>query len=106
MFLEMELAQGSVRDYLQMWGQSFAKSTRAFVPPGLANAWLANICNGLRKLHALEIAHRDVKPDNMLVRFDGALRPVVKLLDFSLEAEEVAARRWTIPLRPCWDVLR
>jgi serine/threonine protein kinase len=63
-------------------------SLRAFINPGQplpitwAAAVAAQICTVLSHAHAVPVVHRDLKPDNVLVCADGA----VKLLDFGIAA--------------------
>jgi serine/threonine protein kinase len=50
------------------------------LPPGLAVDLVVQTARGLEAAHALGIVHRDVKPENVMIRRDG----LVKVLDFGL----------------------
>jgi serine/threonine protein kinase len=84
--IEMDIAQGSVRCFLKLWGQNFAATPArfAYTPDNIADQWLLDSSNGVRALHACKIAHRDMKPDNLLVYFHRARLLVVKVSDFGL----------------------
>lgn len=80
-YLAMELVRG--------------KPLRAFVgdpdiPLDRRLRWLVDIARALGAAHRAGIVHRDIKPDNVMVRPDG----VIKVLDFGI------ARRKTNPVDP------
>ena len=49
---------------------------------GDAAAYFSDACAAIARCHAVSVAHRDVKPENMLVAFDGRRRARVRLSDF------------------------
>jgi serine/threonine-protein kinase len=80
-FIAMELVTGtSLRRYVG--DASVAISTRL--------GWLADIAAALAAAHRARLIHRDVKPENVMIRDDGR----VKVLDFGL------ARRVAPPPEP------
>jgi ABC-type branched-subunit amino acid transport system substrate-binding protein len=70
-FLAMEYVQGTVLRELV---------GKADVPIAQRVKWLADVARALGFAHSRGIVHRDVKPDNVIVREDG----VVKVLDFGI----------------------
>jgi len=61
---------------------------RGRIPLQSALEWGAQLARGLAAVHAREIVHRDVKPENIFVTSDGH----VKLLDFGIAKLAEAAR--------------
>jgi serine/threonine-protein kinase len=69
-----------VMEYVE--GETLAEliARDAPLPTGRAVELLEQICQGLEHAHAAGLVHRDVKPQNLLVRQDG----VVKIADFGI----------------------
>jgi serine/threonine-protein kinase len=85
-FIAMELIQGS--------------TLRAFVgDPSISVeqrvAWLADVARALSAAHRAGLVHRDVKPENVMVREDGR----VKVLDFGIaRAADEGAKPELVPI--------
>ena len=57
-----------------------AQSPRGRLPDFVAKYYFAALCRGLAHMHSQGVAHRDVKPENLLLSRDGDL----KISDFGL----------------------
>jgi serine/threonine-protein kinase len=54
------------------------------LPPARAVHLLIQVCRSLREAHGLGLAHRDIKPQNIMVCRRGGDDDVIKVLDFGL----------------------
>ncbi|VDN87380.1 unnamed protein product, partial [Brugia pahangi] len=75
MVLIMELADGSVRDELKKLENMFGLSYQILLQ------LIDHLEKGLSYLNSKKIAHRDVKPENLLI-FNNSGRMIFKLCDF------------------------
>jgi len=64
------------------------------IPPRVVKSLAWQMLRGLAYLHANDVMHRDLKPQNVLIMGDGVEHGVVKIADFGL------ARRCRSPARP------
>jgi serine/threonine-protein kinase len=71
-------------------------SKRKTLSEGEAAAYGSQICDALEYLHTKGIAHRDMKPQNIMVCTDGTLR----LFDFGIARVEKARRLTFVGLTP------
>ena len=81
----VELDDGTTFIVMEMLrGNSLGKWARSGVDLPRALAVLVQICDALASAHAVDVVHRDLKPDNIIVvpTADGA--ELVKLLDFGV----------------------
>jgi serine/threonine-protein kinase len=95
-----ELGEVLGTPYLAM--EYIAGSTlRAFVGDGSIGwvrklGWLLDVARALDAAHAAGLVHRDIKPDNVMVREDG----VVKVLDFGIARRADASDDAVDPVAP------
>ncbi len=98
LFLRMELAEGQTVDAAMRAGRRFAPRRIAEVGAALADA--------LAAAHRQGVVHRDLKPDNVIIRPDGT----PKLIDFGIaklvEADEKVSRLIGSPLYMAPEQLR
>ncbi len=85
-----------VMEFLE--GKTLAEvlSKRKMLSEGEAVSYAVKICDALEYLHANGIAHRDLKPQNIMVCTDGSLR----LFDFGIARVESARRLTFVGLTP------
>ncbi|PNW79868.1 hypothetical protein CHLRE_08g369900v5 [Chlamydomonas reinhardtii] len=87
-FLYMQAAAGGAAGTLwDLWGANLAQHPDQGLPTAALQVVAASVLLALRALHAIGMAHLDLKPENIILGSDGLL----KLIDFGL------ARRITLP---------
>ncbi len=65
-------------------GQSLSSWVRSGIEVPRALAILAQICEGLAAAHSVNVIHRDLKPDNVIIVREPEGGELVKLLDFGV----------------------
>ncbi|MFC1654190.1 serine/threonine protein kinase [Myxococcota bacterium] len=83
-FMAMEYLEGESLSFLERESRKKEK----YMPPGLAAGIIAQLCDGLDYAHSfkdhdgktMNIVHRDVSPQNVIVLFSGG----IKLVDFGI----------------------
>ena len=85
-----------VMEFLEGKTLSEVLSKRKKLSEGEALAYASTICDALEYLHVNGIAHRDPKPQNIMVCKDGTLR----LFDFGIARVETARRLTFVGLTP------
>ncbi|MEZ6059135.1 MAG: HDOD domain-containing protein [Planctomycetaceae bacterium] len=67
------------------------------LPEGYVMRFLLQACDSLAEAHALNLIHRDIKPDNMMLRRNSIAGDTIKVLDFGLAAmiDEVGSAELT-----------
>ena len=74
-YLVMELLEG------EPLGKKLEREPR--LPPEVAIEYTRQILTGLEAAHGLGVVHRDLKPDNIFLTFQGG-KPNLKLIDFGI----------------------
>lgn len=74
-YLVMELLEG------EPLGKKLEREPR--LPPDVAIEYTRQILTGLEAAHGLGVVHRDLKPDNIFLTFQGG-KPNLKLIDFGI----------------------
>ena len=74
-YLVMELLQGEPLSNLEKRERTLSVA--------VASEYTLQILQALEAAHSLGVVHRDLKPDNVFVTFDGT-KPVIKLIDFGI----------------------
>lgn len=69
-----------VLEYVEFDLEQVLKNKSLVIMPGDIKAWMYMLLSGLLECHGHWLIHRDIKPNNMLIRMDGTL----KLADFGL----------------------
>ena len=100
--LVMEAASSDLLQFLELNGPC--------LDAGLVRDWSMTLASALKSMHSHGIIHRDIKPGNLLVCFDGrSARPggfvhaTLKLADFgSARVMPLDTKRKIIGKRPCF----
>lgn len=67
-------------EYVEFDLEQILKNRSLVIMPGDIKAWMHMLLRGLLECHSRFLMHRDIKPNNLLIRADGTL----KLADFGL----------------------
>lgn len=87
----MELGKGNLKHLVDdMHGGSLGEKFTAYA--------LFQVISALHYLHSINIAHRDVKPENVVVAMDGTLKLADFGLSIDLSKERAVTRVGTLPL--------
>jgi serine/threonine-protein kinase len=88
-----------VMDLLHGEPLSTVEKRERTLPVGTACEYALQILQALEAAHSLGVIHRDLKPDNVFVTFEGG-KPVIKLIDFGIaklkRAEGATAKNLTV----------
>eukprot|EP00747_Dinoflagellata_sp_TGD_P168642 gnl/TRDRNA2_/TRDRNA2_195528_c0_seq1.p1 gnl/TRDRNA2_/TRDRNA2_195528_c0~~gnl/TRDRNA2_/TRDRNA2_195528_c0_seq1.p1 ORF type:complete len:391 (-),score=49.08 gnl/TRDRNA2_/TRDRNA2_195528_c0_seq1:80-1147(-) len=80
LYLVLELAQGPTMEWDAEILRFYVPATKGVVPELTAKLYVHDVAYGLAYLHRASIAHRDIKPQNLLVDADGR----AKIADFGV----------------------
>lgn len=72
-----------VIEYIETNLEEIIKNKKIIIMPSDIKAWILMILKGLFACHKKFIVHRDIKPNNILIKMDGTL----KIADFGLARE-------------------
>ncbi len=75
-YIVMELLEGEAL--------SATLDRQAKLPLATACDFASQILAALEAAHSLGVTHRDLKPENVFVTYQGAAKPVLKLIDFGI----------------------
>lgn len=74
LYLVMEFLEGEpLSSFIEKEGR---------IPEGEWMSWFHALCDGLKQLHRLDILHRDIKPDNIMICADAEGKALPVFIDF------------------------
>lgn len=79
LYLVVELAKGALMEWDVDRCTYYVPATGGLIAEGAARIWTRHMLEGLAYLHGISVAHRDVKPQNLLIAVNRVL-----LADFSV----------------------